>query len=250
MKSIISSRRIVIVGLASVMGLALVIGVAGASSVGRETLQVCLDRASIRVDTGDGCKSKEESVEVYTKAGVDAAILAANPAGGDADTLDGIDSTAFVQTDDDIDATTLDGMDSTAFAAAVHTHDDRYYTKEGADAAFLPLTGKAADADKLDGFDADAFTRTTYVTQNVEAFVVPAGECATDTISPLVPLALGTPLIHTFSEELPRAVIIRGIKVGSSGDILVDYCNFRPEEVTIPATVSIEYVALQQGNIN
>src|SRR5262245_27180109 len=52
---------------------------------------------SIDTQAGSGCKSNETQVQVYSKAGADAAFLGVSGKAADADKLDGIDSSSFVQ---------------------------------------------------------------------------------------------------------------------------------------------------------
>ena len=79
---------------------------------------------------------------------------------------------------------------------------------------------------------------------NVSEFMILPADCAVDTIPALGPIAVGTPLILTYSNGLPDGVIIRGLKVLTPAEILVDYCNLGLADATVPATVTIEYVAL------
>jgi hypothetical protein len=205
--------------------IAVLMGVAQATSSTTPTVVLCLDENVVRpVNAGEACRAKEQQLEVYTKSGTDAAILAAGAGSSNADTLDNLDSTAFVRVGDPIDAATLDGLDSSAFAVANHNHDGSYYTKAQADGLFLAATATAADSDKLGGVAASAYARKGQVTSSVSGTVA-AGAC-TLLDQPASGLDTDTLIVNVFAPGLPAGVLVRGEQVSTLGTSnQLDVCN-------------------------
>jgi hypothetical protein len=59
-------------------------------------IHTCYVKSSLRViasDAGAACKPKENALDIYSKAGADAAFLGKTAKAADADTVDGLDST-------------------------------------------------------------------------------------------------------------------------------------------------------------
>jgi len=222
-------RKPWLVALVAAGGLiAVLLGVAQATSGSPPTLVLCFDKNVVRpLNTDEACKANEQQLEVYTKSGTDAAILAAGTGAGNsnADTLDNLDSTAFVRVVDLIDAATLDGLDSSAFAAADHNHDGSYYTKAQADSMFLAGGGTAADSNKLGGFVASDYARKGEVSTSVSG-TVPGGSCIL--LDQPIPsgLDMDTHVVNVFAPLLPSGMLVRGAEVSPSGNsVELDICN-------------------------
>jgi len=121
-------RRLMVVGLAC-LGVAAVCSIALAAAGGGGTVTTCIAKTGWRaVDTGASCKSGEQQLDLYSKAGADAHFLALAGTAADSDKLDGLDSTAFLDVSGRVngdgtvtaahgglDATPLDAPDPTLF---------------------------------------------------------------------------------------------------------------------------------------
>ena len=211
---------------------ALAAGVAQAMPGTSGVLNLCIESNVVRaIDTGAACKAKEQSLEVYTKSGTDAAIAAVGGS-SNADTLDNLDSTDFIRDGDSIDAATLSGQSASSFAPTAHTHDDRYYTESEADASFLGIEATAADAEKLDGLDSTAFAVKGTLSVGLTA-EVPSFNCMTVETETGFPQAAGTYLASPYAPSLPAGVFIRGARIFTEDVITWDVCNLTASLVTI-----------------
>jgi hypothetical protein len=90
-------KRLMAVGI-----VALAVAAAGSISLAAigdgGTVKTCYSKSTWRpIDSSASCKSGEQQLDLYSKAGADATFLGRTAKAADSETLDGIDSTGFVR---------------------------------------------------------------------------------------------------------------------------------------------------------